>query len=143
MQTEYPFSRLFGRADSRDTCAASSAKIYEKLVKSQYTKNPNLQFSTLAKIATTKTGEVQDKKLKQLINLFRPNKDKELTLLDFTRVCVTVCYHRATSCTLSHFIVSFDILFFQQFSAWILCIESYERFQRGLAMPLPSNASSK
>jgi hypothetical protein len=91
MQTEYPFSRLFGRADSRDACAASSAKVYEKLVENQSVKT-NLQFATLAKIATTKTGETQNNKLKRIINLFRPNKDKELTLLDFTRVCINIYF---------------------------------------------------
>lgn len=86
MQTDFPFSRLFGRADSREACVTSSAKVYERLVDNQLG-NTNLQFATLAKLATTGYGDgTQQAKLKRLINLFRPNKDKELTLLDFTRV---------------------------------------------------------
>ena len=88
MQTDYPFSRLFGRADSRDACVTSSTKVYGRLVDGQrgYT---NLHFSTLAKVAATSSDdEGRQEKLKRLVNLFRPNKDKELTLLDFTRVSI-------------------------------------------------------
>lgn len=86
MQTDYPFSRLFGRADSREACVTSSAIVYDRLVDSQLG-STNLQFSTLAKITTTGgSGGAHHEKLKRLTNLFRPNKDKELTLLDFTRV---------------------------------------------------------
>jgi hypothetical protein len=86
MQTDFPFSRLFGRADSREACATSSAKIYDRLVDSQLG-NANLQFSTLAKVTkTTNSDRAQREKLMRLIKLFRPNKDKELTLIDFTRV---------------------------------------------------------
>jgi hypothetical protein len=87
MQTEYPFSKLFGRADSRDACTASSAKVYEKLVTSQDGESTNLKFATLAEIATNNNGQINQKKMKRLIDVFRPNKDKELSLLDFTRVC--------------------------------------------------------
>jgi hypothetical protein len=89
MQTEYPFSSLFGRADSRDACIASSAKIYERLVNIQEV-TTNLQFSTLAEIAMDNRGQIIQKKMKRLIDVFRPNKDKELSLLDFTRVRMTV-----------------------------------------------------
>jgi hypothetical protein len=86
MQTEYPFSRFFGRADSREACVTSSAKVYDRLVDSQLG-NTNLQFSTLAKVTkSTSSDRAQREKLKRLINLFRPNKDKELTPIDFTRV---------------------------------------------------------
>lgn len=86
MQTDFPFSRLFGRADSREACVTSSAKVYDRLVDSQLGKT-NLQFSTLAAITkTVNSSEAQHEKLKRLIDLFRPNKDKELTLIDFTRV---------------------------------------------------------
>jgi small-conductance mechanosensitive channel len=90
MQTEYPFSKLFGRADSRDACTASSASVYEKLVTCQDGENMNLKFATLAEIATNNTGQINQKKLKRLLDVFRPNKDKELNMLDFTRVSTNV-----------------------------------------------------
>lgn len=86
MQTEYPFSVLFGQANSRDICAASAANVYERLVFNQSDSSKNLSFATLAIVATNNNGTVKQKVMKKLVEMFRPNKDKELTLLDFIRV---------------------------------------------------------
>lgn len=84
MQADYPFSRLFGKADSREACVTSAKQVYERLVAIQ-PGSTILQFDTLAKIVTT-SSQTRREKLKRLTNVFRPNRDKELVLLDFTRV---------------------------------------------------------
>ena len=110
MQTEYPFSKLFGRADSRDACVASSAKVYEKLVTSQEADSANLKFATLAEIATNSHGQINQKKVKRLIDVFRPNKNKELSLLDFTRVRTSFDCFAALICSLLTCQFAFEIV---------------------------------
>lgn len=117
MQTEYPFSKLFGRADSRDACIASSAKVYGKLVNIQEG-DTNLKFATLAEIATDNNGVIIQKKMKRLIDVFRPNKDKELTLLDFTRVSTS----RDCFVLRGSFLLSLTFSIFENVSASILSI---------------------
>jgi hypothetical protein len=137
MQTDFPFSRLFGRADSREACVSSSAKVYGRLVENQLG-STNLQFATLAKIATTTGGDrTQQERLKRLINLFRPNKDKELTLLDFTRVRRT-CHHLLFRFGFAHL-----TLFSLRCSLLIQYIESCVHFRQVLATRLQLIASSK
>ena len=90
MQTDYPFSKLFGRADKREACVDSSTKVFKRLVDNQLG-SANLKFDTLAKIVSptaTKIEASDYQKLKRLITLFRPNKDKELSMIDFIRVRV-------------------------------------------------------
>jgi hypothetical protein len=88
MTTEYPFSVQFGRVNSRDACAASAAIVYDRLVGSQSIESNNLKFSTLAIVASSSSGKVKREEMKNLVEIFRPNKDKELTLVDFIRVRV-------------------------------------------------------
>ncbi len=88
MQTDYPFSKLFGRADKREACVTSSTNVFKRLVDNQLG-SANLKFETLAKIVSPKIVHgLQKQKLKRLITLFRPNKDKELSMIDFIRVSV-------------------------------------------------------
>lgn len=140
MQTDYPFSRLFGRADNREACVASSAKVYDRLVDSQL-ESTNLQFSTIAKITAANGDGRQNEKLKRLMNLFRPNKDKELTLLDFTRVRGKFLWKRYAHSDLlfSH---KFSYLYFL-YSLWIQYTESFVRFRQVLATRQLSTVCSK
>jgi len=85
LETEYPFSVRFGLADSRKNCIASSARVYQSLVRRQR-EATTLKFSTLSAVAVDPNdGSIDVDKLKLLLKVFRPNKEKELTLVDFTR----------------------------------------------------------
>lgn len=44
-----------------------------------------LHFETIAVLATTDDGDVDKEKTKELIRLFRPNRDGTLSMLDFVR----------------------------------------------------------
>lgn len=81
---DYPFSRAFGLADSRETCVESSQKVYSRLV-STSSNSKMLDFGTIAVLGTTETGDVDKEKMKELIRLFRPNRDGKLSMLDFVR----------------------------------------------------------
>lgn len=85
MQTEFPFSRPFGRANTREACVISSAELYRRLMGRQSCKEV-LQFATLSEISANVDGTVNNAKMKGLVQLFGPDKDRVLTLLDFTKV---------------------------------------------------------
>jgi hypothetical protein len=50
-----------------------------------------LQFDTLALLAVQPDGSLNEDKLSDLVKLFRPDRDGNLTLLDFAK-CVDSCY---------------------------------------------------
>ena len=75
LHTDYPFSSAWGVADTRINCVKSAAKVYEKLLKRQSDRSA-LEFSTLAQIATDGEGSIDREKMKMLIKVLRPNKDK-------------------------------------------------------------------
>ena len=84
METDFPFSASFGLADSRLNCVASAQEVYKRLLLS----DPNfstLEFETLATIALRRNGELDTEKVKDLIRIFRPERDGTLSLVDFAR----------------------------------------------------------
>lgn len=86
MDNSYPFSLAFGPAENREASVESAQKVYERLM----IRNPNsdrLPFDTIAVVAVNKEGEVDQKKMKNLIRIFRPNRDGDLSMLDFVRCC--------------------------------------------------------
>ena len=77
MRRRYPFLPVFGRADTRDRCLASSQRLFNRLL----LRTPNLKklpFSTIAILAKDGGGRMDRKKLKELIKLFRPDRDQRL-----------------------------------------------------------------
>ena len=86
---EFPFGGSFGPAGSRHECVESSEAVYNRLLLC----TPDmltLTFDVLALLAVRKNGELDEEKLKQLIKLFRPDRDGYLTLLDFAKSVDTV-----------------------------------------------------
>ena len=92
----YPFSYDFGLAQSRESCVDSAQDVYNRLLLTQrdfkYDEGEEdddrafvLNFETLASIAIQKDGSINQAKTKDLIKVFRPNRDGSLTLLDFVR----------------------------------------------------------
>jgi len=86
MDTKHPFSYAFGPANTREKCIESAQDVYNRLLL-HCPDNPVLTFDTLALITLDKNGEINEKKTRKLIRLFRPSRDGSLTALDFVKSC--------------------------------------------------------
>jgi hypothetical protein len=74
MQKDYPFSYAFGPADTREACIESAQKVYTRLL--LRTPGDNiLQFLTIALLALQKDGTIDQQKAKDLVKLFRPDRE--------------------------------------------------------------------
>jgi hypothetical protein len=90
IDNHYPFSAAFGNATTREDCVQSAQDVYENLMalsRRQGEQNPvgKLPFDTICLIAHEKDGGVDKAKVKELITLFRPERNGGLTKLDFTK----------------------------------------------------------
>ena len=84
MQRKYPFSIAFGSCDTREACIESAQKVYERLM----LRNPErelLNFETIALIAKGPDGVMDERKVKDLIKVFRPDRDGNLSKLEFVK----------------------------------------------------------
>ena len=79
-----PFSVAFGPASTREECIESAERVYHRLLLST-PERKILSFDTLALLAVHKDGTLDEEQLKELIRLFRPERDGNLTLLDFAK----------------------------------------------------------
>jgi len=85
LNTEHPFSIAFGPADMRKNCVTSASRVFQKLLNQQSGDKNALKFSTLSEIAMNSDGSINAERMKLLVKVLRPNKDKQLTLIDFAR----------------------------------------------------------
>jgi hypothetical protein len=85
MDTPYPFSGAFGLADRREHCVISAQNVYDRLMLKNQTVNGKLHFDTLAVLALQSDGELDPELAKELIRLFRPDRDGGISCLDFVR----------------------------------------------------------
>lgn len=86
MDEDYPFSLAFGPADTRDSCVESAQHVYSRLMLLA----PDevvLPFDVLAVLAKEKNGDINIEEMKALIRLFRPERNGDLTCLDFVKSC--------------------------------------------------------
>ena len=85
MDLSYPFSRSFGLSDTREHCVQSAEDVYQCLLAG----NPQcdtLQFETLTEVVKVHGAqELDDVKLKELVKVFRPERDGTLDKLGFVR----------------------------------------------------------
>jgi len=88
LDSAFPFSYAFGKADTRDHCIESSQKLYLRLLD----KCPEniFHFNILGLVALQHDGSLDQEKLKSLIKVFRPGRDGRLSLIDFVKS--TVCF---------------------------------------------------
>jgi hypothetical protein len=84
LNTNFPFGVRFGLAGTRVECIASSEKVYKSLMRSNE-ERAILSFETLALVAVDPDGTLNQEKLKELVKVFRPDRDGNLTLLDFAK----------------------------------------------------------
>jgi hypothetical protein len=84
LESGYPFSLAFGPAETRAQCVDSAQRVYERLLRA----NPQcevLQFDTIASLAVLEDGTLDREKLRAFIKLFRPDRDGNLTKIDFVK----------------------------------------------------------
>ena len=89
LHTPYPFSGSFGLADRRESAVSSAQEVYERLL----LRSPDptvLHFNVIALLGVKKDGQLDQKKLKQLINVFRPDRDGSIECIDFVKSVDTV-----------------------------------------------------
>lgn len=102
IQKRYPFSFAFGEASSREECVESAQDVYFRLLR----RRPDeelLPFETLALLTLDEDGKVDQDKAKALIRLFRPDRQGNLTLLDFVKSIDAVYKsYRLLSATISN-----------------------------------------
>jgi small-conductance mechanosensitive channel len=84
IQKGYPFSFAFGPAYSREACIESAQEVYRRLMMRTPAETV-LPFETLALLALTDTYEIDQRKAKDLVKLFRPDRQGYLTVLDFVK----------------------------------------------------------
>ena len=80
INSDYPFSPVFGKATTREECAKASQTAFDRLVSENV-----LKFDVLCKIAQNPDGTSDQKKVLELVRLFRPNRDGEISKLDFVK----------------------------------------------------------
>ena len=89
LDSPFPFSYSFGRAESRDQCIQASQDLYLRLLK--YSLDPTLHFNILGLVALERDGSLNVDKLRSLMKLFRPGRDGRLSLIDFVKSVVCSC----------------------------------------------------
>jgi hypothetical protein len=79
IQNEYPFSFAFGPADTREHCIESAQNVFNRLL----LRSPGdevVPFETIALLTENEDGEIDQDKAKDLIKLFRPDRQGNLTV---------------------------------------------------------------
>jgi hypothetical protein len=84
MDNPFVFCLAFGLADTRENCIESSQDVYRRLVL-RTTDSVVMGFETIAVLAVRGDGTMDQNKLKDLVRLFRPDRDGNLSLLDFVK----------------------------------------------------------
>lgn len=74
----------FGIADTREACVESAQQVYDRLLMRTPELNV-LPFETLALVAKEKEDDLDEETAKELIRIFRPDREGNLTMLDFVK----------------------------------------------------------
>mmetsp|Transcript_17151 Transcript_17151/g.41621 ORF Transcript_17151/g.41621 Transcript_17151/m.41621 type:complete len:1437 (-) Transcript_17151:162-4472(-) len=83
LDSPFPFSYSFGRAESRDRCIQASQDLYLRLL--NYSLDPTLHLNILGLVALERDGSLNVEKLRSLMKVFRPGRDGRLSLIDFVK----------------------------------------------------------
>lgn len=78
------FGYNFGDTDTREHCIESSEDVYARLLL-RSNRDDTLSFHVLAMLALNADGTLKQEKIKDLIQIFRPQRDGTLTVLDFIK----------------------------------------------------------
>jgi len=89
LRTDLPFSASFGPAGTREDAITSAQEVYERLLHGS--DDPDcLNFRVLGRLGIRGDGTLEQQKLKELIRLFRPDRDGALSMVDFVKSVDTV-----------------------------------------------------
>lgn len=86
LDSQFPFSYAFGKADTRDDCIESAQNLYFRLL--EKSSDEDFHFNVLGLVALQSDGSLDQDRLKTLIKVFRPNRDGLLSLIDFVKSTV-------------------------------------------------------
>jgi hypothetical protein len=85
MDESYPFSIAFGLADNRENCVQAAGDLYRCFLRTNGGSD-KLHFETLVEaVRNPITKEINEKQVKDLVKLFRPERDGTLDLIGFVR----------------------------------------------------------
>ncbi|CAJ1957662.1 unnamed protein product [Cylindrotheca closterium] len=83
IHNDYPFSFAFGLANKRYECVESAQIVFKHLLSEGET---DVEFETIASsLAVRDGGYLNPERVKNLIRVFRPNRDGTLSVLDFVK----------------------------------------------------------
>ena len=80
---DFPFSQAYGAVRTRKDCVALAQGLFERLLDNS--RGPFLSFDTLCLITKNEIGDIDRATVKELIRVFRPNRDGQLSKLDFVK----------------------------------------------------------
>jgi hypothetical protein len=85
MDTDFPFGGGFGVADTREACIQCSQQLYDRLLLRENGITGMLHFNTVALIAMDRNSNLDSEKTKDLIRMFRPDRDGTISMVDFVK----------------------------------------------------------
>jgi hypothetical protein len=93
LDSEYPFSPSFGQTNNRLQVIECCQQVYMGLlqmqrhkIRSSHSDSPVLKFHTIALAAKDpRNGTFKEAKIRELVKLFRPQRNGDITLLDFCK----------------------------------------------------------
>ena len=88
LEDTHPFGLSFGPANNRDTCIKSAKTLYRRLL-ALTPGSTVLHFDVIGVLAYNADGSFDERKAKELVKLFRPDKNDEISLLAFVQSCDT------------------------------------------------------
>eukprot|EP00977_Amphora_coffeiformis_P029733 scaffold42631_cov168-Amphora_coffeaeformis.AAC.1 len=125
LHTSFPFSGSFGLADRRETTIESAQEVYGRLL----LRSPDpdtLNFDVIALLGVGRDGELDCGKLKDLIKLFRPDRDGTMECVDFVKSVDEVYKElrllRASVANSSKIDRAFETIFNLVFYAILFCL---------------------
>jgi small-conductance mechanosensitive channel len=86
LEDSHPFGLSFGPAFSRDSCIKSAKALYRRLL-ALTPGSTVLHFDVIGVLAYNADDSFDEKKAKELVKLFRPDKHDEISLLAFVQSC--------------------------------------------------------
>lgn len=89
LDTPFTFSYAFGVVDTRENCIESAQEVYMRLLLDT-SDAETLNFHIFATLALRRDGTLHSDILKDLIKLLRPDRDGELSMIDFIKSVDTV-----------------------------------------------------
>jgi len=84
LNTPTPFGGAFGLADKRENCIQSAQEVYRRLLLNN-PEQSELNFETLALLGLQPDGSLDQPRLKDIIRIFRPDRDGTLFIVDFVK----------------------------------------------------------